>query len=81
MEIFIFYMHDFDLIFFLKLGEKFGFGELRQCILQQDYIFIREEKLERYLEVEGIEPSGPWQYRRIFKVGHQKPTICTSAVS
>ena len=64
-----------------KLGEKFWFVKLGQCILQQDYTFMREEKLERYLEVEGIEPSAPWQYRRIFKVGHQKPTICTSAGS
>ena len=54
-----------------KLGEKFGFAELGQCILQQDCTFMREEKLERYLEVEGIEHSAPWQYRRIFKVGHQ----------
>ena len=40
-----------------KLGEKFEFPELGQCILQQDYTFMREEKLERYLEVEGIEPN------------------------
>ena len=64
-----------------KLGEKCWFAELGQCILQQDYTFMREEKLERYLEVEGIEPSATRQHKRIFKVGHQKPTICTSVVS
>ena len=40
-----------------KLGEKFGFAELGQCILQQDNTFMREEKLEKYFEVEGIVPS------------------------
>ena len=52
-------MHDFDLIFLLKLGEKFGFAELGQCILQQIYTFMTEEKLERYLKLERIEPSAP----------------------
>ena len=50
-------MHDSDLIFFLKIGGKFGFAELGQCILQQVYPFMREEKLERHLKVKGIEPS------------------------
>ena len=63
-------MHDFDLIFLMKLGEKFGFVELGQCILQQIYTFMREEKLERCLKVERIEPSAPWYYKKIFKVGH-----------
>ena len=74
-------MYDFDLIFLLKLGEKFGFAELGQCILQQIYTFMTEEKLERYLKIERIEPSSPWYYKRIFKVGHGKPTNCTSAGS
>ena len=52
-------MHDFDLIFLLKLGEKFGFAELGPCILQQIYTFMREEKLERYLKVERIAPTAP----------------------
>ena len=52
-------MHDFDLIFLLKLGEKFGFAELGRCILQQIYTFMTEEKLERYLKVERIAPSAP----------------------
>ena len=66
-------MQDLDLIFLLKLGEKFGFAELGQCILQQIYTFMREEKLERYLKVERIEPSASWYCKRIFKVGHRKP--------
>ena len=64
-------MYDFDLIFLLKLGEKFEFAELGQCILQQIYTFMTEEKLERYLKIERIEPSAPWYYKRIFKVGHR----------
>ena len=59
------------MIFLLKLGGKFGFAELGQCILQQVYTFMREEKLERYFKVEGIEPSAPWYYRRIFIVSHK----------
>ena len=58
MEIFIFYIGMILILFSCwKLGEKFGFPELGQCILQQDYTFMREEKLERFLKVEGIEPS------------------------
>ena len=34
---------------------KFGFAELGQCVLQQIYTFMRQEKLERCLMVEGIE--------------------------
>ena len=49
-------MQDFDLIFLLKLGEKFGFAELGQCILQQIYTFMREEKLERYLRWRELNP-------------------------
>ena len=53
-------MDDFDLIFFLKLDEIFGFAELGQCVLQQVCTFMRQEKLERYLKVEGQNhvPSG-----------------------
>ena len=77
----IFYVHDFDLIFFKKLDEKFGFAELGKCILQQVQTFMRQEKLERCLKVEGVEPSAPWYHRRIFKVGHQKRTNFTSGGS
>ena len=52
-------MHDFDLIFLLKLDEKFGFAELGKCILQHVYTFMRQEKLERCSNVEGVEPSAP----------------------
>ena len=37
----------------------------------------REEKLERYLEVKGIEPSTEGDSKLVIK----KPTICTSAGS
>ena len=71
-------MQDFDLIFLLKLGEKFGFAELGQCILQQIYTFMREEKLERYLKVERIEPSTAKGYSKL-AIENQKN--CTSAGS
>ena len=48
------------------LDDKFGFAELGQRILKQFYTFMRLEKLERCLKVEGIEHSAPWYYRRIY---------------
>ena len=68
----------FDLISFLKIGWKVW---ICQCILQQVHTLMKQEKSERCLKVEGIEPSAPWYCRRIFKVGHQKPTNFTFAGS
>ena len=73
-------MHDSDMIFFLKIRWKVWVFRIKTMYSTASLMREEELDLERFLKVEGIEPSSPWYYSRIFNVGHEKPTNFTPIV-
>ena len=73
IDIFIFSMHDFDLIFILKIRWEVWVSIIRAVCSTASLHIYEARKIRKMFEVERIEPCAPWYYSRDIQSWHKNP--------